>query len=228
RRDRPRRADRLEPRDLADHASQLRGADRARGRLHDRPALLGPGLRDRGGRGRARLRARAPRRPAADRPDHPRERGLPERGAEARLRIRARRPLRPPRREALRPRGLMLETERLLLRLPEVEDVEGYSAVFGDPEVVAFLGMAPQTRTENLAGIRTMRPHWNRHGIGLFSVVRRAVERLLGRTGLLLWDPERWVSPRREALGGELGTEIGWTRGSGCGAPGDATRGQRA
>jgi RimJ/RimL family protein N-acetyltransferase len=108
----------------------------------------------------------------------------------------------------------MLETERLLLRLPEVEDVEGYSAVFGDPEVVAFLGMAPQTRTENLAGIRTMRLHWDRHGIGLFSVVRKEDERLLGRTGFLLWDPERWVSAMREDLGGELETEIGWTLGS--------------
>jgi RimJ/RimL family protein N-acetyltransferase len=107
-----------------------------------------------------------------------------------------------------------LETERLLLRLPEVQDLDGYAAVFGDPQVVAFLGMAPQTREENLTGIQRMRRHWDRHGIGLFSVVRRQDERLLGRTGFLLWDPERWVSAMREDLDGELETEIGWTLGS--------------
>jgi RimJ/RimL family protein N-acetyltransferase len=79
---------------------------------------------------------------------------------------------------------------------------------------VAFLWMAPQTREENLTGIQRMRRHWDRHGIGLFSVVRRQDERLLGRTGFLLWDPERWVSAMREDLDGELETEIGWTLGS--------------
>ena len=109
---------------------------------------------------------------------------------------------------------MTLETERLLLRLPEVHDLEGYAAVFGDPEVVEFLGMAPQTLEENLAGIQRMRHHWDRHGIGLFSVVRKSDERLLGRVGFLLWDPERWVSAMREDLDGELETEIGWTVGS--------------
>jgi RimJ/RimL family protein N-acetyltransferase len=107
-----------------------------------------------------------------------------------------------------------LETERLLLRLPGVQDLDGYAAVFGDAEVVAFLGMASQTREENLAGIQRMRGHWDRHGIGLFSVVRKQDERLLGRTGFLLWDPGRWVSAMREDLEGELETEIGWTLGS--------------
>jgi RimJ/RimL family protein N-acetyltransferase len=107
-----------------------------------------------------------------------------------------------------------LETDRLLLRLPEVQDLDGYASVFGDPPVVAFLGMAPQTREQNLTGIQRMRRHWDHHGIGLFSVVRRQDERLLGRTGFLLWDPERWVSAMREDLDGELETEIGWTLGS--------------
>jgi RimJ/RimL family protein N-acetyltransferase len=109
---------------------------------------------------------------------------------------------------------MQLETERLLLRLPDANDLDGYAVVFGDPEVVAFLGMARQTREENLAGIQRMLRHWDRHGIGLFSVVRKSDERLLGRVGFLLWDPERWVSAMREDLEGELETEIGWTLGS--------------
>jgi [ribosomal protein S5]-alanine N-acetyltransferase len=114
----------------------------------------------------------------------------------------------------LRKRCLGLETERLVLRLPQAHDLEGYHEVFSDPEVLAPLWMAPQTREENRAGIQRMRRHWERHGIGLFSVIRKSDERLLGRTGFLMWDPERWVSAMRYDLEGELETEIGWTLGS--------------
>jgi RimJ/RimL family protein N-acetyltransferase len=68
-----------------------------------------------------------------------------------------------------------------------------------------------------------MRRHWDRHGIGLFSVLRKEDERLLGRVGFLLWDPERWVSAMREDLDGELETEIGWTLGSAYWSQGYAT-----
>lgn len=118
-----------------------------------------------------------------------------------------------------------LETERLLLRLPEIDDLEGYAAVFGDPEVVEFLGMGPQTVEESLAGIQRMRRHWDRHGIGLFSVVRKSDKRLLGRVGFLLWDPVRWVSAMRDDLDGELETEIGWTLASEHWGQGYATEG---
>jgi RimJ/RimL family protein N-acetyltransferase len=105
-----------------------------------------------------------------------------------------------------------LETERLLLRLPEGRDVDGYLAVFGDPRTVEFLGMGIQTRDECAAGIERMRQHWNRYGVGLVSVIRKEDERLLGRVGFLMWDPERWVSAFREDLQGDgLETEIGWT-----------------
>jgi RimJ/RimL family protein N-acetyltransferase len=108
----------------------------------------------------------------------------------------------------------MLETERLLMRLPEPSDLDGYAAVFGDPEVVRFLGMGRLTSDESAAGIERMLRHWERHGIGLFSVLRKSDECLLGRAGFLLWDPQRWVHAMREDLDGSLETEIGWTLGS--------------
>ena len=35
---------------------------------------------------------------------------------------------------------MRLETDRLLLRIPEERDVDGYLEVYGDPEVMRFLG----------------------------------------------------------------------------------------
>jgi RimJ/RimL family protein N-acetyltransferase len=108
----------------------------------------------------------------------------------------------------------MLETERLLMRVPEPGDLDGYAAVFGDPEVVRFLGTGRQTRDKSAAAIERMLRHWERHGIGLFSVVRKSDDRLLGRAGFLLWDPRRWVHAMREELDAPFETEIGWTLGS--------------
>jgi len=107
-----------------------------------------------------------------------------------------------------------LETERLLLRIPEAGDLDEYLAIFSDPQVLTFLGIGMQAREDAAAGIERMRRHWERHGIGLFSAVRKEDERLLGRVGFLLWDPERWVHAMREELEGPFETEIGWTLGS--------------
>jgi RimJ/RimL family protein N-acetyltransferase len=107
-----------------------------------------------------------------------------------------------------------LETERLLLRIPEPGDADGYLEIFRDPEVLRFLTPSMLNRDDAVAGVERMRRHWDRHGVGLFSVVRKEDERLLGRVGFLLWDPVRWVNAMREDLDGELELEVGWTLGS--------------
>jgi RimJ/RimL family protein N-acetyltransferase len=109
---------------------------------------------------------------------------------------------------------MRLETERLLLRVPEERDVDGYLEIYSDPEVMRFLGGGTSRREDVVAIVERMRRHWERHEVGLFSVVRTDDERLLGRVGFLLWHPVRWVNAMREDLDGELELEIGWTLGS--------------
>jgi RimJ/RimL family protein N-acetyltransferase len=108
---------------------------------------------------------------------------------------------------------LRLETERLILRVPELGDADGYAGIWGDPEVMRFLG-GQAVPPENVPkGIERMLGHWERHGIGLFSLVRKEDERLVGRVGYLLWDTARWVNAMHEQLTGDLELEIGWTIG---------------
>jgi ribosomal-protein-alanine N-acetyltransferase len=74
-----------------------------------------------------------------------------------------------------------------------------------------FLGGRTASRDDVVAIVERMMRHWDRHGIGLFSVVRKDDDRLLGRVGFLLWDPVRWVNAMREDLDGDLELEVGWT-----------------
>jgi RimJ/RimL family protein N-acetyltransferase len=103
-----------------------------------------------------------------------------------------------------------LETERLILRRPELGDLDGYAEIWSDEEVVRFLGGRTLGRDEVPAGIERMLKQWDRHGIGLFSVLRKEDERLVGRVGYLLWDSERWVNAMHEELEDPLELEIGW------------------
>jgi RimJ/RimL family protein N-acetyltransferase len=103
-----------------------------------------------------------------------------------------------------------LETERLTLRKPEPGDRDGYAELWGDPEVVRFLGGRTQSPEEAAKGIDRMLKQWDRHGVGLFSVLRKEDERLVGRVGYLLWDSERWVNAMHEELEEPLELEIGW------------------
>jgi RimJ/RimL family protein N-acetyltransferase len=107
-----------------------------------------------------------------------------------------------------------LETERLVLRPPEAADLDGYLVVLGDPAVVRTLGFGPTTRDETAVAIDRMLRHWARHEIGLFTVLRKSDDRLLGRVGFLLWDAQSWRNALHHELEGELETEIGWTLGS--------------
>ncbi len=98
----------------------------------------------------------------------------------------------------------MIETERLLLRLPQVEDAPGLLEAFADPEAMRFIG---DGSTTDLAGaeeaIGRWLQRWDAWEIGMFVVERREDARVLGRAGFLRWDPETWEIGGRE-------TELGW------------------
>ena len=109
---------------------------------------------------------------------------------------------------------MQLETERLVLRKPEPEDRDGYAELWGDPEVMRFLGGRTGTPEEAARGIDRMLKQWDRHGVGLFTVLRKEDERMIGRVGYLLWDPETWANAMHQELEDPLEMEIGWVVGS--------------
>jgi RimJ/RimL family protein N-acetyltransferase len=89
-----------------------------------------------------------------------------------------------------------LETERLILRPPVEEDLDGYAAFASDAEAMRFLGgSAP--RALAWRAVATMAGSWTLHGFAMFSVIEKSSGRWIGRLGP--WRPEGWP-----------GTEVGW------------------
>ena len=91
--------------------------------------------------------------------------------------------------------GPTLETERLLLRPPIEEDLDGWAELMAD-ENSKFIG-GPIARPATWRSMATMAGHWALRGFGMFSVVEKASGRWVGRLGP--WLPDDWP-----------GTEVGW------------------
>jgi RimJ/RimL family protein N-acetyltransferase len=73
------------------------------------------------------------------------------------------------------------------------------------------LGGYPRTRDQVETGIENMIRHWQRYGIGLFILVRKPDDLVLGRAGFLVWDPAVWANGLQDDVGEPYETELGWT-----------------
>jgi RimJ/RimL family protein N-acetyltransferase len=89
-----------------------------------------------------------------------------------------------------------IETERLLLRGIQQQDLEGWTEFSADPDSARFVG-GVTNRAQAWRGMATMAGSWTLKGFGMFSVVEKSTGRWIGRLGP--WQPEGWP-----------GTEVGW------------------
>jgi RimJ/RimL family protein N-acetyltransferase len=90
-----------------------------------------------------------------------------------------------------------LETDRLILRRPVIEDFEAWCAMMGDEETARFIGgvQAPPHVWRSLC---TLLGHWQVRGYSFFTVLDKSSSEFIGRVGP--WYPQVWPQP-----------EIGWT-----------------
>ncbi len=104
---------------------------------------------------------------------------------------------------------MRLETERLVLREPRLEDARAFDEFWQDEEASRFVGgvKSPQEVDEMMK--RSIR-HWEWFGIGNFTVERREDGAVLGRVGFLVWNPQTWENGHRVQVGEPRETELGW------------------
>jgi len=96
----------------------------------------------------------------------------------------------------LRISDIHIETDRLILRPPRIEDFEGWATLMADAENARHIG-GPQPRAVAWRGFLAMAGAWAIQGFGMFSVIEKSSGRWIGRLGP--WRPEGWP-----------GTEVGW------------------
>ena len=94
-----------------------------------------------------------------------------------------------------------IETKRLLLRLPILDDAESFVEIHQDPEVLArkqvTLTSPPGGIEVGLRNVDRMLRHWDRRGYGQWAVVEKATARVIGCVGFL--QPDDWP-----------GIDLGW------------------
>jgi RimJ/RimL family protein N-acetyltransferase len=97
---------------------------------------------------------------------------------------------------AAEPAGPVLETARLILRPPRLEDFDAWAACAADPAANQFLG-GPQPRPVAWRAFVAMAGSWSLYGFAMFSAIEKHSGRWIGRLGP--WRPDGWP-----------GNEIGW------------------
>jgi RimJ/RimL family protein N-acetyltransferase len=107
----------------------------------------------------------------------------------------------------------VIETERLLLRLPEDGDVDSIYRFVADPEVMRWIGEDGRTRgyADAVDRIERYRRAWELDGFGHFMVVPKGSRDAIGRVGILVWDARTWHHGTRRELGEAAELELGWT-----------------
>ncbi len=110
---------------------------------------------------------------------------------------------------------IILETERLILRMFREDDSEAYARICADAEVMRYLGEGRALSVlEAWRQMAYIVGHWQLRGYGHWAVEEKSSGRLMGRIGF--FNPAGWP-----------GFELGWTLGREFWGKGYATEGAR-
>lgn len=107
--------------------------------------------------------------------------------------------------------SLMVETERLRLRMFRESDLDDLAALFADPDVMRYVGNGrPADRAEAKKALDSIITHWQRHGFGRWAIEDKHTNEFLGYGGLrsLFGTPEVVYHLARRHWGRGLATEM--------------------
>lgn len=114
-----------------------------------------------------------------------------------------------------------LKTERLIMRAYTLDDLDGFIAMRGDPNVMKHITGKPDTRDEAWRKFMVGAGMWSMVGIGYWALFERQSEEFLGEVGFA--DFSRDIEPSIKGR-----PEAGWILRSAAHGKGYATEAMRA
>jgi RimJ/RimL family protein N-acetyltransferase len=105
----------------------------------------------------------------------------------------------------------MIETERLILRKPRLEDAPAFVPLHTDPVAMEFIGgVHPGSESDPEFPVRRWLERWRLNGFGRLVMERRADGMVVGRTGVIVWDTRDWRISSLPEAGDHAQPELGW------------------
>jgi ribosomal-protein-alanine N-acetyltransferase len=87
--------------------------------------------------------------------------------------------------------AVVLETERLLLRLLTTEDLDALAALYADPEIRRYFPDGTRTLEQTRQELNwIIDVYYARYGYGLWATILKETGAFVGRCGLLPWEIE--------------------------------------
>lgn len=87
--------------------------------------------------------------------------------------------------------GIILETQRLVLRHQLLTDLDNLWSLYCDPQITRYIPDAPRTREETRQELEWhMNGHPRNPDLGLWATVHKETGKFIGRCGLLPWEIE--------------------------------------
>jgi len=106
---------------------------------------------------------------------------------------------------------ICIQTERLVLRAPTVEDAGAMHELFADPAVMQGLNREPVSDLDDSrAMIERGLDGWRSDGLGPFVLETVADGRVAGWAGVMIFDTRGWTPSSWTRAGNHAQPELGW------------------
>jgi RimJ/RimL family protein N-acetyltransferase len=105
----------------------------------------------------------------------------------------------------------VIETERLLLRMPRLGDADAIVDLYSDPVAMEFIGRVHADFAADPGFVvRRWLERWQANGFGQLVAERREDGAVLGRVGFVVWDTSVWEITTLPEAGEHAQPELGW------------------
>jgi RimJ/RimL family protein N-acetyltransferase len=81
--------------------------------------------------------------------------------------------------------SVFLETKRLILKAPSLDQLDELFILQSDPDVMKYIGSGPRTKEKIIDATESAIKHYNDHGFSMCALYEKETGQFIGQAGLL-------------------------------------------